>query len=593
MRRAGPRGTARGNRGVAVTMIGTRAAPRALRPDEASRLRRIRRYAVPRWMIERATERRLAGDWRGACAAANVDVAFDLADVAGEHGREVADALEDDLRHLAPDLLRWHAPRVGRGRTTLVPDQVLVLSADPDDPRRTLHVTTPRQLVHGPQRLTLRFGVISADDWLYLNTDLPYLSVWHNVLHQWDTARHLWDVRHADELRERCGGDGTRAPFLEPDGTPRPSGLLPSAAYGRDDPVAHAEWAVLLHEAGDVLGAFAAAGIAVDETGVELEEYLGGGVVETAGVLARLPLAPARLADEVRRLAERGHGDAYWIPANQHVGVVLRRAGGGLGVELASRDDLAGAMPVLPDAAWRMAPDVEALRHGVVPAEELHPLVRDALAPARAFTGPGGPPGPDRPGPVRIRCRGEWHEVAFRDGALRMPHDEGERRREQALLALGGAVGGCEAADRGWREGGRLPKALDAQRRELLARVQHGDTPGVLALLDAGVDPRVRDARGRTLLHALPMLDWEPLLPRLLPVLDLEARDGCGRTPLHVVVFEEGPPALVRALVDAGARIDVQDEDEISLLRVIGWRRSDLGFLEKRIRDEHPEIDDW
>ena len=88
-------------------------------------------------------------------------------------------------------------------------------------------------------------------------------------------------------------------------------------------------------------------------------------------------------------------------------------------------------------------------------------------------------------------------------------------------------------------------------------------------------------------------LDWEPLLPRLLPVLDLEARDGCGRTPLHVVVFEEGPPELVRALVDAGARIDVQDEDEISLLRVIGWRRSDLGFLEKRIRDEHPEIDDW
>jgi hypothetical protein len=29
--------------------------------------RRVRRYAVPRWMIEQATERRLAGDWRGAC----------------------------------------------------------------------------------------------------------------------------------------------------------------------------------------------------------------------------------------------------------------------------------------------------------------------------------------------------------------------------------------------------------------------------------------------------------------------------------------------------------------------------------------------
>ncbi|MEU6753470.1 hypothetical protein ABZ914_45215, partial [Spirillospora sp. NPDC046719] len=68
-----------------MTVIDTRTAPRALRPDEASRLRRIRRYAVPRWMIERAAERRLAGDWRGACAAANVDVDFDLADVAREH----------------------------------------------------------------------------------------------------------------------------------------------------------------------------------------------------------------------------------------------------------------------------------------------------------------------------------------------------------------------------------------------------------------------------------------------------------------------------------------------------------------------------
>ncbi|WP_216858202.1 ankyrin repeat domain-containing protein [Actinomadura verrucosospora] len=567
-------------------MIDTRAFP----PQEASRLRRIRRYAVPRWMIERAAERRLAGDWRGACAAANMDVAFDLAEVADEHGREVAAALEDDLRHLAPDLLRWHAPRVGRGRTTLTPDQVLILSADPGDPRRTLHVTTPRLLVHGPQRLTLRFGAVT-DLWPYLNTDLPYLTVWHNIAHRWDAARHLWDVRHTDELRERCGGDARRAPFLEPDGTPRRAGLLPSAAPGRDDPAAHAEWAVLLHESGDARAAMAAAGIAVDEEGVDLEEYLGGGVVETVDVLARLPLAPARLADEVRRLSERGHGDEYWIPATQHVAVVLRRTGEGLGVELVGRDDLDESLPALPDASWRMPPDVDALRHGVVPAEELHPLVRGALAPARAFTGPGGPPGPGRPGPARIRCRGEWHAVAFRDGALSMPHDEGERRREQALLALGGTVGGCEAAERAWREGGRLPKALDAQRRELLARIQHGDTPGVLALLDAGADPRVRDARGRTLLHALPQLDWEALLPRLLPVLDLEARDGAGRTPLHVVVFEDGSPALVRALLDAGARIDAQDEDEITVARVIGWRRTDLDFLTKRIEEEHPDLD--
>src|SRR5262245_41463114 len=88
-------------------------------PDEASRWRRIRRYAVPQWMIEEAGERRLAGDWRGACAAANVIVALDLADIAKEHGDEVARATEDDLRNFAPDLARWHLPRVGRGRTTI------------------------------------------------------------------------------------------------------------------------------------------------------------------------------------------------------------------------------------------------------------------------------------------------------------------------------------------------------------------------------------------------------------------------------------------------------------------------------------------
>ena len=97
-------------------------------PDEAASRRRIRRYAVPGWMIERATERRLAGDWRGACAAANVDVTFDLPEIADRCGDDIAAALEDDLRHLAPDLLRWHLPRVLGGRSTLATDRTVVLA---------------------------------------------------------------------------------------------------------------------------------------------------------------------------------------------------------------------------------------------------------------------------------------------------------------------------------------------------------------------------------------------------------------------------------------------------------------------------------
>ena len=105
--------------------------PRTFPPDEASSWRRIRRYAVPRWMIKQATERRLAGDWRGACETANVDVTFDLADVANEHGQATATRLEEDLRHFAPDLVRWHLPRYLRGRTTLRPDQRVLLAGSP------------------------------------------------------------------------------------------------------------------------------------------------------------------------------------------------------------------------------------------------------------------------------------------------------------------------------------------------------------------------------------------------------------------------------------------------------------------------------
>src|ERR1043165_1838958 len=66
--------------------------------------RRVREFAVPPSMIDRATARREAGDWAGACAAAHVDVDLDP--------RDIPPPLRDDLRHLAPDLLRWHMPRV-------------------------------------------------------------------------------------------------------------------------------------------------------------------------------------------------------------------------------------------------------------------------------------------------------------------------------------------------------------------------------------------------------------------------------------------------------------------------------------------------
>src|SRR6476660_2599893 len=73
---------------------------------------RVREFAVPPSMIERATTRRGVGDWAGACAAARFDVDLNLRALARARGSEFVARIRDDLRHLAPDLLRWHMPRI-------------------------------------------------------------------------------------------------------------------------------------------------------------------------------------------------------------------------------------------------------------------------------------------------------------------------------------------------------------------------------------------------------------------------------------------------------------------------------------------------
>lgn len=103
--------------------------PGGLQPEDRPAWRRIRRYAVPGWMIEQATAHRLAGDWRAACAAAAVDVEFELPAVEARYGAAVAEAVAEDLRHFAPDLLRWHLPRYLGGRTTIATDRRILLAS--------------------------------------------------------------------------------------------------------------------------------------------------------------------------------------------------------------------------------------------------------------------------------------------------------------------------------------------------------------------------------------------------------------------------------------------------------------------------------
>ncbi|MDH2392499.1 ankyrin repeat domain-containing protein [Streptomyces sp. HNM0663] len=565
----------------------------ALPPHAVAAWGRIRRHAVPRWMIERTAERRAAGDWQGACAAAAMDVAFGPADVAARYGTEAAAALEDDLRHFAPDLLRWHLPRGLGGRTTLAPGRTVLLAgygapgSDPADVPYLQVVLPP--MTEGPQRLTLRFAALGHED------DSP-----RSTVENWTTARFLWDVRRTAELRERCGGGADRAPFCRANGTLLPPDDLPAADPGGGDTAARTEWITLLHERGEVEAAFDAVGIEMDLTPPNARRYWGSHTPRD--VFARLPLALTRLAPEVRRLEEAGAGGRFRINRDWSGAMLLESAGpgpsDGLRVRVLDWKNAAD-VPLLPDALWQRLVDIELLRTGAIDPVRLHPLVAGALFPSRAADdGPPGPPGPAAPRPVRVRCRGEWHELASGGGGLAMRrHSEEEQRREQALRAFGGDVSGCFAVQAAWTSGaGRLPKALRAERREFFLRVQHGDTPGVLELLDAGVDPRIRDAAGRSLLHVLHLLDHEPLLRRLLAAgLDLEAVDRQGLTPLCTAVGERGSKSLVEALVAAGARIDVTDPLGLSLAQVIRrYGRTDLRFLWARVRREHPGIGaDW
>jgi hypothetical protein len=526
---------------------------RSLHAQPLADWRRIRRYTVPRWMIEQATERRLAGDWRGACEAAAFEVAFDLDEIARRRHAKIAERLAADLPHLVPDLVRWHFPQADGG--TIAPRTVIALADydtgldDPEYPdlccfpfRHRLYVETPALKGH-PQRLRLGFGH-------------PQLARGERKVEQSLWPRHLWDERHTAELLRRCGG-GDRAPFFHRDGTPLAEEELPTSNPGPDDPVRHTEWVTLLQAKGRARDAYADAGVDIgfftpeDQHGIHPEDFLS------------VPVAPTRLrAEIIARLDRRPLSRLLILHGTRYYRVYLdtgRSPGGDLRVRARIEPGTfeSWGPPPLPEAVWRRLPDLDLLRTGLITPEELHPLVRSALFPDRpAPDGPVGPPAPEEPRPVRVRCCGEWHELRMLDGVLTDPHTEEEHERERAMSSLGGEVTGCFAAVRAWTEGhGDLPEGLREQRDEVFLRVQHSDTPGLSRLLDAGLDPRVRDTCGCTLLHRLHLVDHRKVLPRLLAVrLDLQTLNGAGQTPLEAVSGENASDELVQALLEAGAK---------------------------------------
>jgi Ankyrin repeats (many copies) len=544
------------------------------RRGELEMWRRVHRHGVPRWMIERATERRLAGDWRGACAAAMIDVEFDLAEVAREAGAATAERLEADLAQLVPDLLCWHLPRVDNFGGVMEHGLTFVLSSYRGGGLTwQLSLSTP-DVLEAPQRPRLTFGPAAAG-----------LGPYERM--RWFAAeRHLWDRRYAHELLRRCGG-GDRPPFFLADGIPVDDAdpLLAAA----DAAAVRMERVTRLQDAGRIAEAFEAAGL---HPGTEGENGHGQDQPGWLGPyhVALWSVALTVLADTARHRAATGaEGPSFARIAGMTWLGVQASASEPARVRLVDtfsrgRDPAFEQTGNISSMVSRRLPDLDLLRFGYLEPDELHPLVRAALFPA---LGPPGrlpaPEAPPAPAPVRVRCQGVWHTVQVRDGQLETPaHTIEEARREQVLAALGGQMAGCFAAAAAWRVGrGRLPRALRLQRIALFRLVMRGDTPAVMASLDAGFGASVRLPGRRSLLHYLAWLDHDFLLPRLLASgLSVDDRDHAGRTPLHVAVMVGGSAALVRALLDAGANPRIENHHghtPADLAEVYG--RGRLAFL--------------
>ncbi|MET9223089.1 hypothetical protein ABZX65_30610 [Streptomyces sp. NPDC003300] len=370
--------------------------------------RRVREYAVPPSMIETATARRAVGDWAGACAAARVDADLDLRAVRTRHGTELAARLRADLRRLAPDLLRWHMPRIAPdGR--LRPGVTILLAryGGSAGPPVDLVVRTPPASADAGQRMALALWQEPGHGAAGIHPH-PYPERRFRL----DLHRHLWDAGRSGELARRCGAD--------------------------EGPWASGRWAaeaeLLLRAEGRPRGAFAVRLGARDRAAFEL-------------------VAPDDShAPTCRPLRE---------PLRPH--------------------DIA-ALPVLPEAAARVLPDLELLRAGLITADRLHPLVAAALA--SYDTAPAAGHSPEPGDPHRVECRGEIHRIALRNGVLTaVDHDPAELRREDLLVALGGPALPClRAIDAVHRD----PEALPAVRE----RLRHGDMAGALAVVEGLVGPR-------------------------------------------------------------------------------------------------------
>jgi hypothetical protein len=466
-----------------------------------------RRYGVPPTMIEAAAERRSAGDWRGACAAADVEFFFNPETVRRRYGAEVAGALLDDLRTLAPDLLRWHLPRYAHGSGQLLGGLLVPLAEyGGAGTGLTLAAATPGFALAAGERIVLTL-LETCSSGARANTDAAAGAVLKAVhrrcaeRYDWRRYRVFWDAASAPELRELCRG-----------------GALDSAAILQlqDEGRAAEAWAAAEFEV--ALGAPRGRGRAKPEEQRRLWLWLSSLPVNLPG------LAP-RVSD-----ALPGSGEAVIRCGSGALVMSGLNGGGPPAVEVVSPRSVRArdaAVPEVPYAVWSRPLDADLLRLGLVEARDLHPLVGAAIADGAAErTAPTGwrystesgieaqyadsvSSGATGNAVVLVHCGADLHRVARVDGRWRPIDHDDHAARETLLQRLGGPVNPCRGAAQHLGSGrhvidvvarfldhGRVAEAM----RLLEAHADSGTAPGDFVLADGStVGQRLADLREHTL----------------------------------------------------------------------------------------------
>lgn len=399
-------------------------------PARLSMWQRVREYAVPPSMIENAAARRAAGDWAGACAVARIDVDLDVPAVRNRYGTDLATRLRADLRRLAPDLLRWHMPRIAPdGR--LRPGLTLALAryGDPSAVAPQLVVRTPPAWADAGQRMSLALWDESRDGPAEHHPH-PHPDRRFRL----DLHRHLWDAARSPELARRCGAEALYRP-----------------ADHHRPPWPPDHWAdeaeLLLRAEGMPRGAFTVRLGARNRSVLELVAPDDSHAPVLRPV--RQPLPPQQIA----ALPVLPEAAARPLPDLELLRAGLLRAE-------RLHPLVAAALPTLGIAGPASSPV--------------------------AVCGPGKPAddvAPDPADPHRVECLGEVHRIALRDGTLTaVDHDPAQLAREGLLMALGGPGLPCLRAIDAVH---RSPAALPAVRE----RLGHGDVAGALAVVEGLLGP--------------------------------------------------------------------------------------------------------